>query len=217
MESRDKKYEGCLGFYKSRVHSYTYNQATVGNKKKQGDKKRQMEQIGIKTLQFFLLPVLVLSHDTEVCPSVHTCLTTLTQAFDTLCNETMPPPPCTCPVEWESFNMIQLGVINMLSSSTQSFVIPTAVPSTAKEVLVYVNTYMGYSTSRRAHLKVYTESSPTRRFEKYLAIHTYSQEAYATASDNMFFPMPNNRRVYVRLSRALTGNVFGYINVIGYR
>lgn len=164
-----------------------------------------------------MLPVLVLSHGTEVCPSVHTCLTTLTQAFDTLCNETMPPPPCTCPVEWESFNMIQLGSINMRSTSTQSFVIPTAVPSTAKEVLVYVYTYMGASQDSSAHLKVYTESSPTRRFEKYLAIKTYNQGAYATASDNMFFPMPSNRRVYVSLSRALTGNVWGYINVIGYR
>ena len=128
-----------------------------------------------------------------------------------------PPSPCTCPVEWESFNIVRLGSINMRSTSTQSFVIPTAVPSTAKEVLVYVYTYMGYSVERDAHLKIYTESSPTRRFEKYLAIKTYKQDAYATASDNMFFPMPSNRRVYVSLSRALTGNVLGYINVIGYR
>ena len=175
-----------------------------------------MEQIGIKALLSLLLPVLVLGH-VEVCPNVHACLTTLTHAFDTLCNETMPPPPCTCPVEWESLNMVQLGTINMLSTSTQSFAIPAAVPSTAKEVLVYVYTYMGYSVERDAHLKIYTESSPTRRFEKYLAIKTYNQDAYATASDNMFFPMPSNRRVYVSLSRALTGNVSGKINVIGYR
>ena len=120
-------------------------------------------------------------------------------------------------VEWVSFDMIQLGTINMQCTSTQSFVIPSSVPSTAGEVLVYVYAYMGHSQDLLAQMKIYTESIPTRRFEKYITIKTYSQEAYTVASDNMFFPMPSNRRVYVMLSQTLPGNVHGYVNIIGYR
>ena len=41
--------------------------------------------------------------------------------------------------------MTSLGTINMQSTSTQSFVIPTTVPATAREVLVYVYVIMGTS------------------------------------------------------------------------
>ena len=178
---------------------------------------RKMKRNGITTLFVVLLFPLVFA-SSDVCPDVKTCITTLGQAFTSLCNETIPALPCSCPVEWESSDLIQLGTINMGSTSTQSFVIPSSsVPSTAREVLVYVYAYMGTSQDVFAQMKIYTESSPTRKFVKYLALKAYNQNAYAVASDNMFFPMPSNRRVYVMLSRTLSGYVFGYVNIIGYR
>ena len=176
-----------------------------------------MTQNRITTLVVVLLFPLVFAQSNEVCPDVKTCLKILGQAFDTLCDDTTNVPQCSCPVEWESFNMIQLGTINMGTTGTQSYVIPSTVPSTAREVLVYVYINMGRSQDLFGQIKIYTESSPTRRFEKYLAIKTYNQEAWSTASDNMFFPMTSNRRVYVRLTRTFPGNVHGTVNVIGYR
>ena len=164
-----------------------------------------------------LLSPLVLGQNSTVCTNIESCLTTLSQGFTTLCNGTIPTPSCSCPVEWESFNMVDLGAINMASTSTQTYTLPDAVPTTAKQVLVYVFAYMGYSQDLLAHLRIYTESSPTRRFEQYLLIKTYNQDAYGTSSANIFFPMPSNRRVYVNLSRTLPGNVFGRVSVIGYR
>ena len=164
-----------------------------------------------------LLAPVVFSQDTEVCPNIQSCLTTLTTAFNTFCNNNTTPAPCSCPVEWESITMTHLGSINMQSTSTQSFVIPTTVPSTACEVLVYVYVRMGNSGNYLSHMKIYTESSPTRRFEKYLPIQTYPQSAVSTVSENMFFPMPSNRRIYVRLGRSHASWLAGDINVIGYR
>ena len=146
---------------------------------------------------------------------MNTHLTALTAAFNALCNvNTSPAQSCNCPVEWESFDMIRLGPINMQSNSIQSFVIPAAVPSTAREVLVYV--YI-YKENYFSNMKIYTESSPTRRFEKYLTIRTRPQNVLATVSENMFFPMPSNRRVYVRLPNAHPRNIDGFVNIIGYR
>lgn len=179
-----------------------------------------MERIEITTLLALLISPLVLGQNSDVCPNVQTCLTALSQAFTTLCNgnETVPTSSCSCPVEWESLDLIELGTINMGSTSTQTFVIPPAVPSTAREVLVYVFAHKGYLQKVKGQMKIYTESSPTRRFEKYLAIHTYGQSAVSTVSENMFFPMPSNRRIYVRLTCAISGtNVEGSVNVIGYR
>ena len=136
---------------------------------------RKMKRNGITTLFVVLLFPLVFA-SSNVCPDVKTCITTLGQAFSSLCNETIPALPCSCPVEWESFDMIQLGTINMQSTSTQSFVIPSSVPSTAREVLVYVYAYMGGSQDVFAQMKIYTESSTTRKFVKYLALKAYNQK-----------------------------------------
>ena len=176
-----------------------------------------MCRIEVRMLILVLLAPVVFSQDTEVCPNIQSCLTTLTTAFNTFCNVNTTPAPCSCPVEWESMTMTSLGTINMQSTSTQSFVIPTTVPSTAKEVLVYTYVNKGTSQEVFCNMKIYTESSPTRRFEKYLPIKTYNQNAYSTVSENMFFPMPSNRRIYVSLSRTHPGHVFGRVNIIGYR
>ena len=181
---------------------------------------KQFFKVQVLLLIIVLAAPMVLGQESTetTCQNVNTHLTALTAAFNDLCNvNTTPAQPCTCPVEWESFDMIQIGTINMQSTNTQSFVIPAAVPSTATEVLVYVYVIKGNSESVSSNMKIYTESSPTRRFEKYLTIRTWSQNALATVSENMFFPMPSNRRVYIRLPNAHPRNVYGFVNIIGYR
>ena len=107
-----------------------------------------MGKIGCTTaflLLLLLVSLVAATHDTHVCPNVQTSLTTLADAFNTLCNKMTQLTPCSCPVEWQSLPMIQIGAIDLRSTSTQSFFIPLAVPSTAREVLVYVYVIMGYS------------------------------------------------------------------------
>ena len=126
---------------------------------------------------------------------------------------TSPPNPA----EWNSIPLEQIGTINLRNRNTQSFLIPSIVPDTAKEILIYVYLKAGYSPSGFTHVKVFTEKSHERRFEKYIPIRTWPQDAHTKTADNMWFPMTQNRRVYVKVLNALSGNVEGHLYVIGYR
>ena len=129
---------------------------------------------------------------------------------------TLSPPPDP-EVEWVSLPLTQIGIVNMLTTSTQSFIIPNTVPATAKEVLVYSYVTMGTAANLFSQMKIYTEASTIQQFAMYLPIMTYDQNAYSTVSDNMWFPNPSNGRVYVQLSEPHAGYVYGYVNIIGYR
>lgn len=121
-------------------------------------------------------------------------------------------------VTWTSVPMTQIGTINFGQIATQSFVIPSVIPSSAKEVLVYVYVHEGWSHPRDqiTHLKIYTEEGSSK-YIKYTSIHAYNGDSWAYNSENMWFPMTSNRRVYVEMPKVTTGNVGGYIYVIGYR
>ena len=121
-------------------------------------------------------------------------------------------------VEWQEYPLTQIGTIDMTSTSTQTFDIPTDIPADATEVLVYAYVIMGHSTSVFTQMKVFTEASTTRQFVKYLPIRTWTQNSYSTVSENMLFPIStNNRRVFVMLSESASVNVAGFVNIIGYR
>ena len=188
-------------------------------------KMKQFFKVQVLLIIVLAAPMVLGQESTETtCQNVNTHLTALTAAFNDLCNanttSTATTPSqtvCICSVEWESTGIIHIGSINMQSTNTQSFVIPEAVPSTAREVLVYVHVKKGGSEDTFCNMKIYTESSPTRRFEKYLPIQTFSQEAVSTVSENMFFPMTNNRQIYVHLTRSHRSWLAGQIHIIGYR
>ena len=121
-------------------------------------------------VQFFLILLPVLTHQLgdqspDTCGNVNTHLTALTEAFNSLCvGNTLSSSSrsCTCPVEWESFDMVRIGTINMNSTDIQSFDIPAAVPETACEVLVYVYVIKGTATEYSSNMKIYTESNMNR-------------------------------------------------------
>ena len=151
----------------------------------------------------------------DVCPDVKECLNTLGNAFDTLCPG-VEPPTCSCSGEWEPVSLTRIGIVNMDSTSVQTFHIPSSVPKTAKEVLVYVYAYLGYSEDLLGQMTIYTTIG-SKQFKKYLPIKTYNQEAWSSVSENMFFPMPSNRQIFVQLSRTFPGNANALVHVTGYR
>ena len=141
----------------------------------------------------------------------------LKTAFNSLCNSTAANPEPN-PVEWNSVPLTQIGTINLRTTVTQSFPIPSIIPDSAREVLVYVYIATGLNGNAFTHVKIFTEKSQDRRFEKYLSIQSYPQNGFAMVEDNMWFPMTQNRRVYVKLTTALSGdNFIRGIFVIGYR
>ena len=121
-------------------------------------------------------------------------------------------------VPWTPVSIIQIGSSDINSVATLNYTIPsTVVPDTAKAVLIYPTTRCGYSNADMgADLSYYVVVNGTR-YEHFLHMHAYRQNAYNTNSDNMWFPMPPNRQLYVGIPQAFPNNCHTFVSIIGYR
>ena len=128
-----------------------------------------------------------------------------------------PEPSYYSLYKWASVPMTSIGSSNLQHAATFSHTIPNVIPSTAREVLVHAGVYTGDSNNGPLqHLKIFTQIE-TCRYEKYLLIYSYPQGAYNTNSDNMWFPMPPNRLVYLTVPNATGRHSEVLLYVIGYR
>ena len=131
-----------------------------------------------------------------------------------------PGSDCTCQADptWTSIPIGHFGGSNLQSAGTTSFVIPSSIPDSAKEVLVYAEIETGGSgpSDVVSRLQLYTEEG-SKRYEQYILVHTYNNRAWNTNSDNMWFPLMINRRLYLQNPNAHTGRVSIAVYVIGYR
>ena len=95
--------------------------------------------------------------------------------------------------------------------------IPDTIPSASKELLVYVSVGSGDSSPGiDNHIKIYTQIGDNR-YEKYLYTKTWNQNAVNTNSDNMWFPMPRSRFIYLTVPTADGVNIGVNLFAIGYR
>ncbi len=134
---------------------------------------------------------------------------------------TTPSPPTMppySPYKWTSLLKTSIGTSNLQHAGTLSFTIPSVViPYSAREVLIHAGVYMGTSSrGPQQDLKIFTQIETTR-YEKYLLEFSWYQEAINTNSDNMWFPMPPNRRVYLTVPAAMGDNAGVRLFAIGYR
>ena len=119
---------------------------------------------------------------------------------------------------WTSVPLTQIGHTTFRHSGTLSYEIPNVIPDDAKEVLIYADFQSGSSgpRDRISHFKIFTEKG-ANDYAKYISLHSYGQAAWNTNSDNLWFPMPSNRRVYLNVPNVHSGNIRGRLYVIGYR
>ena len=146
----------------------------------------------------------------------------LKAAIESMCGNSIPTssPPLIQqydhPVNWTSVTKTHIGSSNLRHVSTITFTIPNIIPSDAKEVLIFVSVESGRARNGHAQdLKIFTQIGSTR-YEKYLTVLAYPQEAWNTNSDNMWFPMPPNRRVYLTVPAVHGGNVGARLFAIGH-
>ena len=118
---------------------------------------------------------------------------------------------------WTSVPLTRIGQTDIRHPGTFSYVIPSVIPSTAKNVLVYAIVMCGRANNGPAHdIKIFTQDGSSTRYEKYLYMESWSQIAINTNSDNMWFPMPANRRIYMTISSDNGTYCFARLNAIGY-
>ena len=117
-------------------------------------------------------------------------------------------------------NKTLIGINNLNKDARLSFQIPNNIfPVTAKEILLHATVQCGSSTAAGnpfVDVSFYVEENGIQ-FKKLLLMRGYSQNAYNTNSDNMWFPMPSNGMVYTDVPVALPGYCDTSISAIGYR
>jgi hypothetical protein len=120
---------------------------------------------------------------------------------------------------WTSIPIEYIAKFELTYATTRTFDIPYAVPDSAVEVLMYAVVNVGSSglRNKRSNIKMYTQDSYYHRYEQYIAVHAYPQSAWSTNSENLWFPMTSDRKIYVNVPRANEGNIDIEIYVIGYR
>ena len=120
--------------------------------------------------------------------------------------------------KWTSVPITKIGSSQLRQTGTQSFDIPSVIPSSATEVLILADVEIGYSGPQTTahYVKIYTEQN-SQNFAKYIIVKSYHQSAWSTNSDNMWFPMPTSRKVYIDNTQAHTQNLFLNLHAIGYR
>ena len=105
----------------------------------------------------------------------------------------------------------------METTNVQTFPLPSSIPTTADEVLIYAYFRAGTSERAESNARFYTQRGASTTYDMYLRIRSYPQDAYTVTSDNMWFPVTDERTVHVQLSNMVVGNVAGRVYVIGYR
>jgi hypothetical protein len=163
------------------------------------------------------------SNSTQACAVIQEKVKELSKAAHRLCeiphsNEDL--EFCSCPRTWKSIGLINLGNSNFRTTAvpaTFSYEIPDTVPDDAKEILVYARIWSGNNSPRRTtDFIIYTEEGDDK-YRQYLYSETYSTHArYNTNSDNLWFPMPSNRRVFLVVPHTIN-EAGGSLYVIGYR
>ena len=118
---------------------------------------------------------------------------------------------------WTPVNKTEIGRDNLNNATTLSYTIPDIIPTTAQAVLVYVTARCGHSSVNKDEDIIYYVVVNGVRYEHFLHMLGYPQLAYNTNSDNMWFPMPSDRLVYVEVPIAFPEFCHTFVSVIGYR
>ena len=118
---------------------------------------------------------------------------------------------------WTPVNRTEIGRDNLNTATTLNFTIPNLIPNTAQAVLLYATAHCGNSAlDMGADLSYYVVVNGTR-YEHFLHMFAYWQDAHNTNSDNMWFPMPPNRQLYVDIPQRFPNHCNTYVSVIGYQ
>ncbi len=121
-------------------------------------------------------------------------------------------------VTWTSVDLTNIGSTNFHSRGTLSFEIPALIPDDAIEVLIYAYFFAATSSgTTESHFKIYTEGDDGEEYAKYIALLIGNRSYHYVNTDNLWFPMTSGRRVFLNVPHALSGNIYGYLYVIGYR
>ena len=118
---------------------------------------------------------------------------------------------------WVSLPLTLIGQVNMQDTNVQSFPLPSSVPITANDVLIFAFIEAGYTTNSGPNVRYFTQLSDSITFDMYLHIRGWPQDAHTVTSDNMWLPQTPERMLHVQVQGVLEGNEIALVYAIGYR
>ena len=126
---------------------------------------------------------------------------------------------CDAQYPWVSVQLTKIGNSNLKQAEKFAYDIPSVIPNTAREVFILVGAYQGNFSIQGAppdFLKIYTQQG-NNTYEQYLYLYSYIQNSFNTNSENMWFPMPSNRNIFLEVPIPQGSNCAAELYAIGYR
>ena len=110
-----------------------------------------------------------------------------------------------------------LGDHDLTTAATRSYGIPTTVPDTAREALFSADANSRTNGGNiNNYIEYYVQINGTNYTQLLHIQSSTALDGINTNSDNIWLPMPPNRRVYIRTSVAFP-ECWAGIRMIGYR
>ena len=149
-------------------------------------------------VSLFVIHTLGVCEGQEACLDVQQKLQVLSEAVQTLCGSSTPSPTTAQPapvmqqcdyspaVNCTSVTMISVGYTTLRLTGTLAYDILSVIPTSAKEVLVFVNVRAGRNGPTGSHyVKIYTEQNQ-KQYEKYIVLYLFNNNALVVNSDNPY-------------------------------
>jgi hypothetical protein len=115
---------------------------------------------------------------------------------------------------------VVLGALPSGGDEPLTYPIPAAIPSTAREILVYAQVATGYVEGGPHQFRIATRQADGREAAFYLYAVGGSQQSWAYNSDNVWLPMPKNRELLLQMAGAgkpFFGDWNSEVRIIAYR
>ena len=118
---------------------------------------------------------------------------------------------------WTPVDVTLIGSVYIDTASPFHFQIPDIIPHTASEFFLYAVLVCGAAgVSKTNDILFYVEHDGVQ-FKKYVYMRSHHQSGFNTNSDNMWFPMPADRRIHMIVPVPVPQNCFAQLHTIGYR
>ena len=121
-------------------------------------------------------------------------------------------------VTWTSVPMTEIGSFDLQHTGTLAYDIPSVIPDGAWEVLVLATAHAGCAGPNDCvhYIKIYTQEN-SDHYEKYVVVKSYNQDAWSTNSDNLWFPITSDRKIFVEFTTDHSGRMNFTLHAIGHR
>ncbi len=154
---------------------------------------------------------------TATCKVIQGKLQELKLLVDSLCGEvnaSLPPTPI--PNTWTSVPKTQIAFNNLNQAATFSYIIPSVIPSDAKNILIFAFADLGSPKNGLAgtggDIIIFTQDGSNEHYEQYMRL-TVWKGSWRAQTDNMWFPMPANRRIYITVPASMATHGGFYLDL----